>query len=373
MGVSGNYSHYYVHDSSSGCPVETISSSLLAYGNAYENDVRNQGSGMGNYGHGMMMYNVSHAGAQHGVYETPHFTPRQQTAMQIMHQDVASAYFSPSAAPNTGTPLGHGPSSSPNVYQFSRQDPGILYSDTMSSMNEMQHEEQAQEKEEMQSEERQQRKNEEREQEERQQRKQEQHHDKQLGEQQGKRDDQEKKRTENEKEPEKKQLEPQRPGPSRSEATENPNMSKEEAAAEIRKQLDTIFHDIFIGQLEEASALLLRISDWMLSQIKELGLHADDSVLHEDRLKTWNDFNHAWLALIAQQKKLMLSEKEIAPPQRLLTRAMVIKMGDELIRLCDYIESYGLVDYEYGVWEDRIEEALEECLDIFDSRKAVSK
>ncbi|KAG6198693.1 hypothetical protein E4U47_003580 [Claviceps purpurea] len=358
-----------------------MSSSLLAYGNAYEHDVRNQGPGMGNYGHSMMMYNVSHAGAQHGVYETPHFTPRQQTEMQMMHPDVASAYFSPSTAPNTGTPLGHGPSSPPNVYQFSRQNPGILYSDTMSSINNMQHEEQAQaqaqtqaqEKEEMQSEERQQRINEERGQEERQQRKQEQHHDKQLVEQQGKRDDQEKKRTENEKKPEKKQLEPQRPGPSRSGATETPNMSKEEAAAEIREQLDTIFRDISIGQLEGASALLLRISDWMLSQIKELGFHADDAALHEDRLKTWNDFNHAWLALIAQQKELMLSEKEIAPPQKLLTRAMVIKMGDELIRLCDYIESYGLVDYEYGVWEDRIEEALEECLDIFDSREAVSK
>ncbi|KAG6056682.1 hypothetical protein E4U17_002040, partial [Claviceps sp. LM77 group G4] len=257
-----------------------MSPSLLAYGNAYEHDVRNQGPGMGNYGHGMMMYNVSHAGAQHGVYETPHFTPRQQTAMQMMHQDVASAYFSPSAAPNTGTSLGHGPSSSPNVYQFSRQNSGILYSDTMSSMNEMQHEEQAQaqaqaqtqaqEKEEIQLEEREQRKTEEREQEERQQRKKEKHHDEQLGEQQGNRDDQEKKRTENEKEPEKKQLEPQRPGPSRSGATENPNMSKEEAAAEIREQLDTIFRDISIGQLEEASALLLRISDWMLSQIKEL-------------------------------------------------------------------------------------------------------
>ncbi|KAG6144563.1 hypothetical protein E4U38_002364 [Claviceps purpurea] len=358
-----------------------MSSSLLAYGNAYEHDVRNQGPGMGNYGHGMMMYNVSHAGAQHGVYETPHFTPRQQTEMQMMHPDVASAYFNPSTAPNTGTPLGHGPSSPPNVYQFSRQNPGILYSDTMSSINNMQHEEQAQaqaqtqaqEKEEMQSEDRQQRISEERGQEERQQRKQEQHHDKQLGEQQGKRDDQEKKRIENEKKPEKKQLEPQRPGPSRPGATETPNMSKEEAAAEIREQLDTIFRDISIGQLEGASALLLRISDWMLSQIKELGFHADDAALHEDRLKTWNDFNHAWLALIAQQKELMLSENEIAPPQKLLTRAMVIKMGDELIRLCDYIESYGLVDYEYGVWEDRIEEALEECLDIFDSREAVSK
>lgn len=29
-------------------------------------------------------------------------------------------------------------------------------------------------------------------------------------------------------------------------------------------------------------------------------------------------------------------------------------MGKELVRLCDSIEPYGLVDYEYGVWEERI-------------------
>lgn len=60
-------------------------------------------------------------------------------------------------------------------------------------------------------------------------------------------------------------------------------------------------------------------------------------------------------------------------------------MGDELVRLCDSIEHHGLVDYEYGVWEEQVIEsalplslhervfvmftnlafaALEECLDI---------
>ena len=29
-------------------------------------------------------------------------------------------------------------------------------------------------------------------------------------------------------------------------------------------------------------------------------------------------------------------------------------MGNELIRLCDSIERHGLVDYQYGVWEEQI-------------------
>lgn len=31
-----------------------------------------------------------------------------------------------------------------------------------------------------------------------------------------------------------------------------------------------------------------------------------------------------------------------------------MNMGNELIRLCSTIERHGLVDYEYGVWEERI-------------------
>lgn len=44
--------------------------------------------------------------------------------------------------------------------------------------------------------------------------------------------------------------------------------------------------------------------------------------------------------------------KSVSRPLSLKT---VYRMGDELIRLCDGIEQYGLVDYQLGVWEDEIE------------------
>lgn len=46
---------------------------------------------------------------------------------------------------------------------------------------------------------------------------------------------------------------------------------------------------------------------------------------------------------------------------------MIKKMGNELIRLCDGIERHGLVDYQYGVWEDQITAVLEDCLDLYDA------
>lgn len=43
--------------------------------------------------------------------------------------------------------------------------------------------------------------------------------------------------------------------------------------------------------------------------------------------------------------------------QNLITEDNLKKMGDDLIRLCDQIERHGLVDYQYGVWEEQIEES----------------
>ena len=40
--------------------------------------------------------------------------------------------------------------------------------------------------------------------------------------------------------------------------------------------------------------------------------------------------------------------------QSLMSKGTIKKMGNELIRLCDGVERHGLVDYQYGVWEERI-------------------
>jgi hypothetical protein len=41
---------------------------------------------------------------------------------------------------------------------------------------------------------------------------------------------------------------------------------------------------------------------------------------------------------------------------------MIKKLGNELIRLCDGIERHGLVDYQYGVWEDQITAGMRICI-----------
>lgn len=87
------------------------------------------------------------------------------------------------------------------------------------------------------------------------------------------------------------------------------------------------------------------------------GLTSDDQNLHSDRIKLWNDFNHAWLATFQAQKELMESGRPLGRGQTLITLDGLKKLGDELVRLCDSIERHGLVDYQYGVWEEQITES----------------
>jgi len=84
------------------------------------------------------------------------------------------------------------------------------------------------------------------------------------------------------------------------------------------------------------------------------GLTSDDQNLHSDRIKLWNDFNHAWLAILQAQKDMAESGHQTQRPQSLIPQEGLERMGKELVRLCDSIERHGLVDYEYGVWEEQI-------------------
>lgn len=96
----------------------------------------------------------------------------------------------------------------------------------------------------------------------------------------------------------------------------------------------------------------------MLTVLSPLaGLTSDDQNLHSDRIKLWNDFNHAWLATFQAQKELMDSGRPLGRGQTLITLDGLKKLGDELVRLCDSIERHGLVDYQYGVWEEQITES----------------
>lgn len=301
MGATGNYSTYYQEPTAAFSTSSGMTTAAMTYGSDYGTDGRAQTQGFGGYNAGMMMYNIPQQGSQGTVYDTQQFGQRQQTAMQMMTPDVASAYFSSDggagATPGAGT--------STNMYSSNQS---MAYTGVVHGVSAMH----------------------------------------------------------------------QASGTTDTSIPEQKDQTSgglEEKWFGYQQQLGAIFQDIAGGSLERAADTLLHVSSWLLSQVTELGiivdcpllrimliclvgLCQDDASLHGERIKLWNDFNHAWLALGFRQREMMISGHQPSRTQKLMQLSTIKKMGDELIRLCDGIEPHGLVDYQYGVWEERIESGM---------------
>ncbi|OJD17559.1 hypothetical protein AJ78_02372 [Emergomyces pasteurianus Ep9510] len=148
--------------------------------------------------------------------------------------------------------------------------------------------------------------------------------------------------------------------------------SFDDAYNQYQQALRQTFENARSGRLVDASQSLLELSAWLLGNATELGLARDEEELHPDRIKLWNEFNTCWLAVCQKQKDMtqeMLESGLGTTPQNLLTEDILNKMGRELVRLCDRMEQYGLVDYQMGVWEEEILSVLSQCLDLLEGNE----
>ena len=79
----------------------------------------------------------------------------------------------------------------------------------------------------------------------------------------------------------------------------------------------------------------------------------DQVSLHGDRIRLWGELNTAWQAIFQKQIDLINDNTPRNHPN-LMPIELINKMATDLIRLCDTIDSHGLVDYQYGVAEEQI-------------------
>ncbi|KAA8643248.1 hypothetical protein EYZ11_008496 [Aspergillus tanneri] len=129
--------------------------------------------------------------------------------------------------------------------------------------------------------------------------------------------------------PQQQQPQPQPPPPSQGVSEINLN----EAYGQFHRALRGTFDHTRAGRLVEASRSLLEISEWLVTNARELGRQP--------------------------------------PHTRLLSSEVTENLGKELISLCDRIEQHGLVDYQMGIWEEEILCVLGQCLDLMESRPEV--
>lgn len=88
------------------------------------------------------------------------------------------------------------------------------------------------------------------------------------------------------------------------------------------------------------------------------GLTRDDEALHDDRIRLWDEFNRAWLTTLQRQhdmtEDMYRTNQAVQEPYSLMNSQALEQLSRELVRLCDMVERFGLVDYQMGVQEEEI-------------------
>ncbi|KAF7712688.1 Uncharacterized protein PECH_001665 [Penicillium ucsense] len=136
---------------------------------------------------------------------------------------------------------------------------------------------------------------------------------------------------------------------------------------EYQRALCSTLDQIRAGRLVDASRSMVEISEWLVTNARDLGLLSDNHKQHSRRLQFWNDFNICWLALCQKQKNLtqdIITTGHQASSTTLLSRDRMEEIGKDLIHFCDQLEQHGLVDYQMGIWEEEILSVLGQCLDL---------
>lgn len=104
------------------------------------------------------------------------------------------------------------------------------------------------------------------------------------------------------------------------------------------------------------------------------GFHHDEPEQYAARVEMWREFNLAWEALGLKQKDIFEEAlRSGRQPPDILTADRLTAMVDELLGLIDRVETYGLVDYDMGVWEEQIVHIFIQCLDLFPPTQAAAQ
>ena len=139
----------------------------------------------------------------------------------------------------------------------------------------------------------------------------------------------------------------------------------EEQRRQYEQQVISTFDDIIAGRINEASSKVLGATDWLVRNVRTLNLQHDEEGSQTQRITLWRDLNHAWEALAQKQKSATENAlRTQQQPSDLLSADAIQDLVNKLIGLCDQLEKYGLVDYEMGIWEEQIIDALTQCLDL---------
>ncbi|KAI4722208.1 hypothetical protein E4T48_01538 [Aureobasidium sp. EXF-10727] len=123
-------------------------------------------------------------------------------------------------------------------------------------------------------------------------------------------------------------------------------------------QTREIFTHVKDRHLKPTGSLLLQISRFLIGNVGALGLDRDDKSQYQNQLQLWDTFNQCWLTVLHSQHKttqvMIRTGQQLPFGQSILDPDDLEILGQDIVKLCDSIETTGLVDYQMGVAEERI-------------------
>ncbi|KAG0227345.1 hypothetical protein BGW42_002987 [Actinomortierella wolfii] len=174
------------------------------------------------------------------------------------------------------------------------------------------------------------------------------------------------------------------PEPPEEEAEEDEEDEEEEEdpLAEYQEELQNVLEYVDQGMILKSFSLLEQLTEKIVTNIEPLGLATDDHPSAR-REGFWRGLNNCWLFALshAQDKATRLwsaaedddgppppppisSSSSSSPSLSFPLRRHLVRLKQHVVEWANRLEPWGLVDYELGLWERDILEAIESCLDV---------
>ncbi|KAG2175762.1 hypothetical protein INT44_000240 [Umbelopsis vinacea] len=122
---------------------------------------------------------------------------------------------------------------------------------------------------------------------------------------------------------------------------------------EIQKQLKKTLDHVEQKNLRSSFETLSLATSGVVDNCEQLGLTSDDHPYNAiDREQFWTGLNNCWLYALAQRN-------DAGSELERLSNEYLFELRDKLVTWADKLEPFGLVDYEMGLWEAEILEAVD--------------
>ncbi|KAI8603920.1 hypothetical protein EDD21DRAFT_367756, partial [Dissophora ornata] len=135
---------------------------------------------------------------------------------------------------------------------------------------------------------------------------------------------------------------------------QGPAIDEQRAAEElatIQEELQNVLEYVDHGMILKSFDTLSRLTDIVVTNCEKLGLTSDGGAI-DQKAGFWAGLNNCWLFAFSNYGNARSEDQRLLEPH-------LHHLHNSVKAWADALEKYGLVNYELGLWEQNILEAIE--------------